>query len=55
VGPGPMPETGPLVSTEMKMSHYRGRWFAPLAAVRLLRTRKPTPKEDDSWARAPVS
>jgi hypothetical protein len=31
------------------------RRFAPRVAVRLLRTRRPTPKEDDSWARAPVS
>jgi hypothetical protein len=30
------------------------RRFAPRVAVRLLRTRRPTPKEDDSWARAPV-
>jgi predicted alpha/beta hydrolase family esterase len=33
--------------------HYRGRWRAPHAAVRLLRTRRPTPEEYDSWARAP--
>jgi hypothetical protein len=31
------------------------RQFAPLVAVRLLRTRRPTPKEYDSWAQAPVS
>jgi hypothetical protein len=30
-------------------------WFAPRVAVRLLHTRRPTPKEYDSWARAPVS
>jgi hypothetical protein len=30
------------------------RRFAPRVAVRLLRTRRPTPKEYDSWARAPV-
>jgi hypothetical protein len=29
--------------------------FAPCVAVRLLRTRRPTPKEYDSWAWAPVS
>jgi hypothetical protein len=29
--------------------------FAPREAVRLLRTCRSTPKEDDSWARAPVS
>jgi hypothetical protein len=30
------------------------RRFAPRVAVCLLRTRRPTPKEYDSWARAPV-
>jgi hypothetical protein len=35
-------------------THYRRRWCAPHAAVRLLHTRRPTPKEHDSWARAPV-
>jgi hypothetical protein len=35
-------------------AYYHERWLAPLAAVRLLRTRRPTPKEHDSWARAPV-
>jgi hypothetical protein len=35
-------------------AHYHRRWRAPYAAVRLLRTRRPTPKEYDSWARAPV-
>jgi hypothetical protein len=35
--------------------HYCRRWRAPHAAVRLLRTRRPTTKEYDSWARAPVS
>jgi hypothetical protein len=29
--------------------------FALRATVRLLRTRRPTPKENDLWARAPVS
>jgi hypothetical protein len=35
-------------------AHYRGRRFAPRVAVRLLRTRRPAPKEYDLWARAPV-
>jgi hypothetical protein len=35
-------------------AYYRGRWLAPLVAVRLLRTRRPTPKEYDSWAQAPM-
>jgi hypothetical protein len=30
------------------------RRFVPRVAVPLLRTRRPTPKEHDSWARAPV-
>jgi hypothetical protein len=36
-------------------AHYRRRWRAPYAAIRHLRTRRPTPEEYDSWARAPVS
>jgi hypothetical protein len=35
-------------------AHYRERWRAPNTNVRLLRTRRPTPKEYDSWARAPA-
>jgi hypothetical protein len=31
------------------------RRFSPHVAVRLLRTRRLTPKEYDSWAQAPVS
>jgi hypothetical protein len=35
-------------------AHYRRQRFSPRAAVCLLRTRKPTSKEYDSWAlRAP--
>jgi hypothetical protein len=34
--------------------HYRRRWRAPHAAVRLLHTRRSTPKEYDSLAWAPV-
>jgi hypothetical protein len=34
--------------------HHRRQWRAPHAAVRLLRSRRPTPKEHDSWAWAPV-
>jgi hypothetical protein len=33
----------------------RGSTLPARAAVRLFRTREPTPKEYDSWARAPVS
>jgi hypothetical protein len=35
-------------------AHRRGRRHAPRAVVRLLRTQRPTPKEYDSWAQAPV-
>jgi hypothetical protein len=35
-------------------THYRRRWRAPHVADRLLRTWRPTPKEHDSWAWAPV-
>jgi hypothetical protein len=33
---------------------FHKRWRAPHAAVRLLRTRRLTPEEYDSWAQAPV-
>jgi hypothetical protein len=46
--------TGQLLSAETKRHIYHGWWRAPHAAVRLLRTRRPTPEEYDSWARAPV-
>jgi hypothetical protein len=36
-------------------THHRRLWRAPHAAVCLLRTRRPTPKEHDSWARVPMS
>jgi hypothetical protein len=39
---------------EGEETHHRRRWRAPHAAVRLRSTRRPTPKEHDSWARAPV-
>jgi hypothetical protein len=35
-------------------THHRRRWRAPYAAVCLRRTWRPTPKEYDSWARAPM-
>jgi hypothetical protein len=34
--------------------HHCRRWRTPHAAVRFLHTWSPTPKEHDSWARAPV-
>jgi hypothetical protein len=47
--------TGLLLSAETKRRIYRGRWLAPHAAVRLLRTWMPTPEEYDSWGWAPMS
>jgi hypothetical protein len=58
VGPAPVPEIGLFVSCGGdEEAHYRERRFAfrACAAVCLLRTQEPTPKEYDSWARAPVS
>jgi hypothetical protein len=54
VGPGPRVRDWAVGFGGGEEAHYRGRRLAPLAAVRLLRTRRPTPKEYDSWARAPV-
>jgi hypothetical protein len=55
VGPGP--HVRDCVTSAFgggEKAHYRRRWRAPHAAVHLLRTRRPTLKEYDSWARAPV-
>jgi hypothetical protein len=46
--------TGLLLSAETKRRIYRGRWLAPHTVVRLLRTRRLTPEEYDSWARGPM-
>jgi hypothetical protein len=54
----PVSETRSFVSCDGdEEAHYRGRRFAfrARAVVRLLRTQELTPKEHDSWARAPVS
>jgi hypothetical protein len=55
VGPGPRVRDWAVGFGRGEEAHYRRRWRAPYAAVCLLRTRRPTPKEYDSWARAPVS
>jgi hypothetical protein len=54
VGPGPHVRVWAVGFDGGKEAHYRRRWHAPHAAVRLRRTRRPTPKEHDSRARAPV-
>jgi hypothetical protein len=55
VGPGPRVRGWAAAFGRDEEAHYRRRWRAPHAAVRLLRTWSPTPKEYDSWAWAPVS
>jgi hypothetical protein len=54
VGPGPRVRDWAVGFGEGEEARYRRRWRAPHAAVRLLRTRRPTPKEYDSRARAPA-
>jgi hypothetical protein len=54
VGPGPRARGWSAAFGGDEEAHYRRRWHAPHAMVRLLRTQRPTPKEYDSWARAPV-
>jgi hypothetical protein len=54
VGPGPRVRDRAVGFGGGEEAHYRRRWRAPHTAVRLLRTRRPTPGEYDSWARAPV-
>jgi hypothetical protein len=55
MGPGPHVRDWAVVFGGDGEAHYRGRRFAPRVAVCFLHTRKPTPKEYDSWARAFVS
>jgi hypothetical protein len=55
VGPGPRVRDWAVGFGGGEEAYYRRRWLAPLAVVRLLRTRRPMPKEHDSWAQAPMS
>jgi hypothetical protein len=55
VGPGPRVRDWAVVFGGDEEAHYHGRRFAPRAAVRLLRTRRPAHQLYDLWARAPVS
>ena len=55
MGPGPRARDWAVGFGRGEEAHYRRRWRAPHAAVRLLRTRRPTPEEYDLWARPPVS
>jgi hypothetical protein len=54
VGPGPRARGWSDAFGGGEEVHYRRRWHAPHVAVRLLRTQRPTPKDYDSWAWAPV-
>jgi hypothetical protein len=49
VGPGPHVRGWPVAFD----GDEEAQQFTPHVAVRLLRTRRPTPKGHDSWARAP--
>jgi hypothetical protein len=53
-GPGPRVRDWSATFGGGEEAHYRRWWRAPHAAVHLLHTRRPMPKEYDSWARAPV-
>jgi hypothetical protein len=55
MGPSPRVRGWAAAFSGDEGAHYRRRCRAPRAAVRLLRTWRPTPEECDSWARAPVS
>jgi hypothetical protein len=54
VGPGPHVRGWAAAFGGGEEAHYRRRWRAPHVTVSLLRTWRPTPKEYESWARAPV-
>jgi hypothetical protein len=55
VGPGPRVRDWVVGFDGGEEAHCCRRWRAPHAAVRLLRIRRPTPEEYDSWAWVPVS
>jgi hypothetical protein len=54
-GPAPRVRDWAVGFDRGEEAYYRGWWLAPLTAVCPLRTWRPTPKEHDSWARAPMS
>jgi hypothetical protein len=54
-GPGPHVRDWAAAFGGDEEEHYRGRWFAPRVAVRLLCTWRPPHQLYDSWARASVS
>jgi hypothetical protein len=55
VGLGPRVINLAVVFGRDEEAHYRGRWFAPCVAVRLLRTHRPAHQLYDLWARARMS
>jgi hypothetical protein len=54
VGPGPRARSWSAAFGGCEETYYHVRWHAPHVVVRLLHTRRSTPKEYDSWAQAPV-
>jgi hypothetical protein len=54
VGLGPRARGWAAAFSGDEEAHYRGWWRAPHSVVRLHRTWGSTPKEHDSWARAPA-
>jgi hypothetical protein len=50
MGPGPRVRDWAVGFGEGEEAHYHGRRLAPHATVHLLRSRRLTPKEYDSWA-----
>jgi hypothetical protein len=54
VGPGPCVRDWAVGFCGDEEAYYRKQRHAPYAAVHLLCTRRPTPEEYDSWARAPM-
>jgi hypothetical protein len=54
VGPGPRARDWVVGFSGGEEAHYRNRWRALHALVRLLRTQKPVRQVHDMWAWAPM-
>jgi hypothetical protein len=54
VGPGPCAKDWAVGFGGGEEAHYRRRWRALHASVRLLRTQKPARQVHDMWAWAPM-
>jgi predicted alpha/beta hydrolase family esterase len=55
VSPGPCARDWAIGFGGGEEAHYRRRWCALHASVRLLRTQKPARQVHDKWAWAPMS